>query len=107
MSVITVGISDLAVSKAPDRNNFVQHTLYEVIRLVIAELMVEFCVGILMKVVPEIQVMQVNIQVKLLFGLFVLFLLITPISDFIDRYMGIVITSYSIHYTKLYDTKSG
>jgi len=61
--------------------------------LVIAELMVEFCVGILMKVVPEIQVMQVNIQVKLLFGLFVLFLLITPISDFIDRYMGIMIDS--------------
>ncbi len=61
------------------------------IPLVIAQLLLEFCVGILMKAVPQIQVMQVNIQVKLLFGLFLLFIIAGPISDFIDKYIGMLI----------------
>lgn len=59
--------------------------------LVVAELLLEFSMGILMKAVPDIQVMQVNIQVKLLFGLFIMFLIISPVSNFIDKYMGIMI----------------
>ena len=61
------------------------------IPLVVAEILLEFCVGILMKAVPQIQVMQVNIQVKLLFGLFILFIIAGPISDFVDKYMGTMI----------------
>ncbi len=60
---------------------------------VAAELIIEFCIGILMKAVPQIQVMQVNIQVKLLFGLFILFLIAAPLSEFIDRYMKTMIDS--------------
>ena len=63
------------------------------IPLVVAQLLLEFCIGILMKAVPQIQVMQVNIQIKLLFGLFVLFIIAGPISDSIEKYMGIMIDS--------------
>lgn len=52
-----------------------------------AQLILEFCMGIMMKAVPQIQVMVVNMQLKLLFGITLLFLLATPMSDFIDRYL--------------------
>lgn len=61
------------------------------IPIVVAQLLLEFSVGILMKTVPQIQVMQVNIQVKLLFGLFLLFLIASPLSDAIEKYMGLLI----------------
>ncbi len=53
-----------------------------------AEFIVEMCVGILMKAVPQIQVMVVNIQVKLFFGLILLFLLAIPMSNFIEKYIN-------------------
>lgn len=59
--------------------------------LIVAQLLLEFCVGILMKTVPQIQVMQVNIQVKLLFGLFILFVIAAPLSGVIEKYIGILI----------------
>lgn len=61
------------------------------IPLIVAQLLLEFCVGILMKTVPQIQVMQVNIQVKLLFGLFILFVIASPLSGMIEKYIGILI----------------
>jgi flagellar biosynthetic protein FliR len=63
--------------------------------LVVAELILEFCMGILVKAVPQIQVMQVNIQLKLIFGLFILFVIANPLSDFIEKYMRIMIDSLS------------
>ena len=59
--------------------------------LVVAQLLLEFCVGILMKTVPQIQVMQVNIQAKLLFGLFLLFVIAGPLANTIEKYIGILI----------------
>ena len=53
-----------------------------------AELIMEFCMGVLMKSVPQIQLMVINIQLKVAFGFAMLFLLATPISEFIDRYLG-------------------
>ncbi|MCH5193183.1 MAG: flagellar biosynthetic protein FliR [Oscillospiraceae bacterium] len=52
-----------------------------------AELILEFCMGVLMKSVPQIQIMVVNIQLKVAFGFLMLFLLAVPISDFVDRYL--------------------
>ena len=63
------------------------------IPLVVAEIILEFCMGVLMKAVPQIQVMQVNIQLKLLFGLFILFVIAGPLSDVINKYMNIMIDS--------------
>lgn len=56
--------------------------------IIVAQLILDFCVGILMKAVPQIQVMQVNIQVKLLFSLFLIFLISTPLCECIEKYMN-------------------
>lgn len=58
--------------------------------ILVAELLLEICVGILMKAVPQIQVMVVNMQLKLLFGLLILFMIATPLSEALERYMGIM-----------------
>lgn len=56
--------------------------------MIVAQLILEISVGILMKAVPQIQVMVVNMQLKLIFGLFLMFALAIPLSDYLDRYMG-------------------
>ncbi len=61
--------------------------------LIVAELILEFSMGILMKAVPQVQVMQVNIQLKLIYGLFILLVIANPMSDFIEKYMRIMIDS--------------
>lgn len=59
--------------------------------IIVSQIILEICMGILMKTVPQIQVMQVNIQMKLLFGLFILLLLSIPLAEAIEKYMGIMI----------------
>ncbi|MEG0614653.1 MAG: flagellar biosynthetic protein FliR [Oscillospiraceae bacterium] len=61
--------------------------------MIAAQLILEFCMGILMKTVPQIQVMAVNIQLKLLFGLFLLYVLAVPMSNFLDDYMDTMMQS--------------
>ena len=41
----------------------------------------------LMKSVPQIQIMVVNIQLKVAVGFMMLFLIAIPISEFVDRYL--------------------
>jgi flagellar biosynthetic protein FliR len=53
-----------------------------------AEIIIEVCVGILMKTVPTIQVMTINIQLKVIAGLLLMFVLAVPMSDAIERYMA-------------------
>lgn len=57
------------------------------IPVVAAELVVEFCVGILMKTVPQVQIMVVNIQLKVIFGLLVLYMIAAPLGEFIEKYV--------------------
>lgn len=57
--------------------------------IIAAQLLTEFCVGILMKSVPQIQIMVINIQLKVGLGFVLLFLLAVPISNFVDKYMDI------------------
>lgn len=54
--------------------------------VIAAELIVEFCVGILMKTVPQIQIIVVNIQLKVIVGFTVLFAITSPMSEFIADY---------------------
>jgi flagellar biosynthetic protein FliR len=56
--------------------------------VIAAGLIVETCVGVIMKAVPSIQVFVVNIQLKILLGLFVIMALAAPISDFISGLFG-------------------
>ncbi len=55
--------------------------------IIAAELIMEFCMGVLMKSVPQIQLMVINIQMKVAFGFIMLFLTAVPVSDFIDSYL--------------------
>ncbi len=52
-----------------------------------AGFILEFCMGVLMKSVPQIQIMVVNIQLKVAFGFIMLFLTAVPMSEFIDNYL--------------------
>lgn len=52
-----------------------------------AEFILEFCMGVLMKSVPQIQIMVINIQMKVAFGFALLFLTAVPLAEFIDRYL--------------------
>ena len=61
--------------------------------MIVAQLLLEICTGILMKTVPQIQVMSVSMQLKLIFGLILLYVLAVPMSNFLDRYMDTMIQS--------------
>ena len=52
------------------------------------EFITEIAVGILMKVIPQINVFVVNIQAKVLVGLLMLIFLFSPMSD----YVGFIIS---------------
>ena len=49
--------------------------------LIAMELLAEAAMGILMRVVPQINVFTVNFQVKIVFGLCIMLLLFTPMAD--------------------------
>ncbi|MGL5978936.1 MAG: flagellar biosynthetic protein FliR [Erysipelotrichaceae bacterium] len=58
---------------------------------IIIEFIVEVSMGILMKLIPQIHVFVINIQVKLLMGIGLLLVLVVPVSNFIDQYIGTMI----------------
>ena len=55
--------------------------------LVIAGLVVQVCIGLVMKAVPGIQIMMLNIQIKVLLGFWILFTIAAPMANYIDRYL--------------------
>jgi flagellar biosynthetic protein FliR len=55
--------------------------------IMIAELSVQFAVGIMMKSVPQIQIMVLNIEIKVVLAIFMMFLIITPTTVFLTRYL--------------------
>ncbi len=57
--------------------------------IIVSQLILQFCVGVLMKSVPQIQIMIINIQLKVGFGFMILFIVAVPLSNFIDKYIGI------------------
>lgn len=56
------------------------------------ELVLEFSVGILMKFIPQINVFVVNIQLKVLLGVALLFFFVPAVSSFLNRYLEITFT---------------
>lgn len=56
--------------------------------MIVAQLVLEISVGILMKAVPQIQVMVVNMQLKMMFGVILMFSLAIPLSNYLEKYMG-------------------
>jgi len=55
--------------------------------LVAASFVLEIAMGILMKLIPQINVFSIHFQIKILFGFILLFLFAVPITEFIDSYM--------------------
>ena len=51
--------------------------------VLMAELIAQVGMGVLMKVIPQINVFSINIELKVLVGLGLLFVLIAPISEFL------------------------
>lgn len=49
------------------------------------ELMTEVSLGILMRVIPQINIFVVNFQTKILVGLMMLFFLLNPLTDRMNR----------------------
>ncbi len=55
--------------------------------IIAAAFILEFCMGMLMKSVPQIQIMVVNIQLKVAIGFTMLFMIAIPLADFVDGYL--------------------
>lgn len=57
------------------------------IPMIAAEFLIEVGVGILNKVVPQISIFVINIQMKLVVGFGLLFLMFSPIGEYLNRIM--------------------
>jgi flagellar biosynthetic protein FliR len=55
-----------------------------------ATMTLEFTLGVLMKLVPQIHVFSIHFQIKVLLGLTLLYLFSVPMASFIDDYMGVL-----------------
>ena len=58
--------------------------------LLAVELIVEICMGIIMKAVPTIQIFVLNVQLKLIIGFITLIAAARPMSEFVDHLFGIL-----------------
>lgn len=56
--------------------------------LLAVELIVEVCMGIIMKAVPTIQIFVLNVQLKLIIGFITIIAAAQPMSEFIDKMFG-------------------
>lgn len=58
--------------------------------IMVTEMITEVCVGLMMKAIPTIQVLVVNIQLKIIIGMLVLCAAARPMSEFIEKLLGIL-----------------
>ncbi|MCL1904081.1 MAG: flagellar biosynthetic protein FliR [Oscillospiraceae bacterium] len=58
--------------------------------IIAAEMILQICVGVMMKAVPNIQIFAINIQMKIMMGFFLVMALAGPMSDFVQRLMDIM-----------------
>ncbi|MCU6734578.1 flagellar biosynthetic protein FliR [Diplocloster agilis] len=57
---------------------------------VAAEFILEAAMGVLMKLIPQIHVFVINLQVKILAGMLLMMLFAQPVGNFIDRYITVM-----------------
>lgn len=58
--------------------------------IMVTEMITEVCIGLIMKAVPTIQVMVVNIQLKIIVGLLILTAAARPMAEFIEYLLGLL-----------------
>lgn len=56
--------------------------------MIVAAFILEISMGILMKLIPQIHVFVINIQIKIMLGIFLLMIMINPISSILDKSLG-------------------
>lgn len=84
-----------AVSFGPEIGTFIVSVFVDVFSLamrlalpfIAASFVLEISMGILMKLIPQINVFSLHFQIKILFGLTLLFLFAVPITEFLDSYI--------------------
>ena len=57
----------------------------------VVEFVIEISMGILMKIIPQIHVFVINIQLKLFVGLLLLLVFSNPLAEFIDKYIELLL----------------
>lgn len=60
---------------------------------VMASFILEIAMGILMKLIPQINVFSIHFQLKIIFGLVLLFLFAVPVAQFMTKYMDTMFIS--------------
>ena len=58
-----------------------------------ASFFMEFAMGVLMKLIPQINVFSINFQIKILLGMGLLFLFAGPVSTFLEQYLDTMLKS--------------
>ncbi len=58
--------------------------------VLVTEMITEICIGLIMKAVPTIQVLVINIQLKIIVGLLILAAAARPMSEFIEHLLGLL-----------------
>ena len=61
--------------------------------IIASELITEFIIGVMMKAVPTVQIFVVNIQLKIVVGMFVLIAVAKPMSDFLEMLLDILFSN--------------
>lgn len=73
------------------------NTFSLVIRLVFpylaAHFILQICLGVLMKLIPQIHIFVINMESKILLTLIILLIFSQPMANFIDNYIGIMFES--------------
>lgn len=93
------GINILAIS------SYVMDAFLDVFMIVLklalpfifVQFVLEISMGVLMKLIPQIHVFVINIQLKVLSGIILLILMLQPITHFIDEYIGTMIKAIQFY----------
>lgn len=95
--IIPIGVPGLGIDAASYMMKLFVDAFSMMMRLtlpfVVAEFIVEVGMGVLMKLIPQIHVFVINIQIKMLLGIAMLFLFAQPISEFLNKYTEVMFQS--------------
>ncbi len=91
--VIPVGAGNITIELIPEFIFEMFITAFSIIihltfPFIAVEFVVEICLGIMMKLIPQIHVFIINMQIKIIIAIVLLFILSEPIAGFLDNYLG-------------------
>ncbi len=93
-NAVPVGVPHLNLEMAPFFVSLLGSVTVLILKLafplVAAEILIEMCMGILMKAIPQINVFSLNLPIKLLLGLAMILILLVPTSNFMDHYITLM-----------------